>query len=120
MKNNTYFIIPEQKDKPIKVVIEDKVKITSNGNVVEIKKHLSSMEVEKLLNNTFGTTDIGVLDCSRINIDRYTYYCPTCKRILDLTEIDSCMNAPNEIVDYCLVCKSRVINLNDEYIKSKF
>ena len=43
----------------------------------------------------------------------YTYYCPTCKRILDFTEIDSCMNTPNEIIDYCLQCKSQVINLKE-------
>lgn len=62
--NNTYFILPEPKDKPIKVVIEDSVKVTSNGNVIEIKKHLSSVEAENLLNDIFGTTDIGILDCS--------------------------------------------------------
>ena len=109
--NNTYFIIPESKDKPIKMVIEDSVKVTSNGNVIEIKRHLSSMEAEKLLNDIFGTTNIGVLDCSNINED--IYYCPTCKRVLDLTEIDSCMNTPNEIIDYCLKCHSEVVNLKD-------
>lgn len=41
------------------------------------------------------------------------YYCPTCKRILELTEIDSCMNTPNEIIDYCLKCQSKVINLKN-------
>lgn len=41
------------------------------------------------------------------------YYCPTCERVLELTEIDSCANTPNEIVDYCLRCQSKVINLRD-------
>ena len=63
--NNTYFFFPEPKDKPIKIVIEDNIKVTSNGNVIEVKKHLSSMEAEKLLNDIFfGTNNIGVLDCS--------------------------------------------------------
>lgn len=54
MENNcTHFILPESKDRPIKVVIEDNVKVISNGNVIEIKKHLSSMESEKLLNDIF-------------------------------------------------------------------
>lgn len=71
--NNTYFILTEPKDKPIKIIIEDNVKVTSNGNVIEIKKHLCSMEAEKLLNDIFGTTNIAVLDCSDITdeeIDR--------------------------------------------------
>ena len=109
--NNTYFIIPKPKDKPIKVVVEDSVKVTSNGNVIEIKKHLSSIEAKSLLNDIFGTTNIGILDCSNIKED--LYYCPTCQRVLDLTEIDSCMNTPNEIIDYCLKCQSEVVNLKD-------
>lgn len=41
----------------------------------------------------------------------YTYYCPTCKRVLDLSEINSCMNTPNEIIDYCLQCGGQVTDL---------
>lgn len=41
------------------------------------------------------------------------YYCPTCRKMLDLTEIDSCMNTPNEITDYCLKCKSQVIRFEE-------
>ena len=77
-----------------------------NKYFLELKIRLSEPEIE----NIFGTTDIGMLDCSDIEL----YYCPTCQRILDLTEIDSCMNTPNEIVDYCLVCQSEVINLNNK------
>lgn len=64
---NIYFIIPKPQDTPIKIVIEDNVKITSNENVIEIKRHLSSMEVKNLINNIFGTTNIGVIDCSDIS-----------------------------------------------------
>lgn len=64
MNNNMYFILPNPKDKPIKVIIEDRVEVTNNGKAIEIKEHLSHMETEKLLNDIFGTTNIGVLDCS--------------------------------------------------------
>lgn len=64
MKNdNIYFIVSEPKDKPIKLVVENNIKMTTNGNVIEIKKHLSTTEVKKLLNDIFGSTNIGVLDC---------------------------------------------------------
>jgi hypothetical protein len=79
-----------------------------NKYFFELKMRLSQPEIEGI----FGTTDIGMLDCSYIEED--LYYCPTCQRVLDLTEIDSCMNTPNEIVDYCLVCQSEVINLNNK------
>lgn len=52
------------KDKPIKIVFEDDVKVTANGNEIEIKRKLSDIEAKKLLNDVFGTTDIGILDCS--------------------------------------------------------
>lgn len=110
---NTMFILPnKQKDKSIKIVFEDDVKVAVNGDDIEIRRKLSDIETEKLLIDMFGTTNIGILDCSDIKED--IYYCPTCQRILDLTEIDSCMNTPNEIVDYCLVCQSEVINLNNK------
>ena len=109
---NTMFIVGnEQKDKPIKIVFEDSVKVTANGNNIEIKRKLSDVEFEKLLIDIFGTTNIGVLNIDDIRED--LYYCPTCQKVLELTEIDSCMNTPNEIVDYCLRCQSEVINLKD-------
>lgn len=62
---NTMFILPnEPKDKPIKIVFEDDVKVTANGNDIEIKRKLSDVEAEKLLNDIFGTTNIGILNCS--------------------------------------------------------
>ena len=82
-----------------------------NSFDIEIRKKLSGVEAEKLLIDIFGTTDIGILDCSDIKED--LYYCPTCQRILELTEIDSCMNTSNEIIDYCLKCHSEVVNLKD-------
>lgn len=112
MKIREFTFITENKDKPIKMVFEDDLKvIQTNDCTIEVLKRLSSMESEKLLKDMFGTTDIGVLDCS--DIKENLYYCPTCQRILELTEIDSCMNTPNEIIDYCLECHSEVVNLND-------
>lgn len=105
----TCVIIPASIDKPIKLIIEDNIKVINNGNNIEIKKHLSSMEIEKLLKIFFDTTDIGMIDISDIKDD--FYYCPTCNKILDLTQIDNCMNTPNEIIDYCLECKNEVYNL---------
>lgn len=69
--NNTYFIIIEENDSPIKVVIEDSVKITSNKNVIEIKRHLSYMEAKNLINNIFGTTNIGVLDYNDMSDEEF-------------------------------------------------
>ena len=61
---NTMFILPnEPKDKPIKIVFEDDVKVTANGNDIEIKRKLFDVEAEKLLNDIFGTTNIGILNC---------------------------------------------------------
>ena len=107
---NTMFILPNKpKDKPIKIVFVADVKVTANSNDIEIKRKLSDAEAEKLLIDIFGTTNIGTLDFS--DIEEGVYYCPTCQRILELTEIDSCMNTPNEIIDYCLKCHSEVVNL---------
>ena len=82
-----------------------------NKCFLDLKIRLSEGEIKDI----FGTTDIGMLDCSHIDVD--LYYCPTCLRVLDLTEIDSCMNTPNEIVDYCLKCNSEVIHLNNKAAK---
>ena len=49
------------------------------------------------------------------------YYCPTCKRIIDLIDIDWAMNTPNDIVDYCTKCGSEVLDLeNAKQIKIYF
>lgn len=62
---NTMFILPnEPKDKPIKIVFGDDVKVAENGNDIEIKRKLSDIETEKLLIDIFGTTNIGILNCS--------------------------------------------------------
>lgn len=51
-------------DKPIKIVFEGDIKVEGDDNNIEVTKRLSKMEAERLLLNTFGTTDVGVLDCS--------------------------------------------------------
>ena len=62
---NTLFILPkESKDKSIKIIFEDDVKVTANDNDIEIKRKLSNIEAEKLLIDIFGTTNIGILNCS--------------------------------------------------------
>ena len=110
--HNTMFIVPnESKDKPIKIVFENDIAITIDNDDIKIKRKLSRFEAEKLLTDIFGTTNIGIFNINDVKED--LYYCPTCERILDLTEIDSCMNTPNEIIDYCLKCNSEVVNLKD-------
>lgn len=67
MKIREFTFITEDKDKPIKIVFEDDFKvIQTNDCTIEVLKILSSMESKKLLKDMFGTTDIGVLDCSDI------------------------------------------------------
>ena len=41
----------------------------------------------------------------------HVYWCPTCKKVLDLIDVDTCMDTPNKFVDYCLECQSEVIEL---------
>lgn len=111
MKFREFTFIPEDKDMPIKAVYEDDNRfIEIDDCIIEYRRKLSPMEAEKVFRDMFGTTDVGVINIDCIKTD-YLYWCPTCKKILDLTEIDSCMNTPNEIVDYCLKCQSEVINL---------
>lgn len=98
-------------DRPIKVIYEDDHSLVDVGDcTIEYVRKLSPMESENLFRDIFGTTDIGVTSIDNIKTD-YLYWCPTCKKILDLTEIDSCINTPNDIVDYCLECKSEVVSL---------
>lgn len=53
-------------DKPIKVVYENDWKVESDGNELVFSKRLSEMESENLLMELFGTTDVGILDCSNM------------------------------------------------------
>lgn len=100
-------------EKLIKLVYTDDVSVVDNNDgTLTFKRTLAPLESKQVLECIFGTTDVGIIDCSDIKED--LYYCPTCQRILDLTEIDSCMNTPNEIIDYCLRCQSEVINLKDD------
>ena len=98
-------------DRPLKVIYEDDHSLVEVDDcTIEYIRKLSPMESENLFRDIFGITDIGVTSIDNIKTD-YLYWCPTCKKILDLTEIDSCMNTPNDIVDYCLECKSEVVSL---------
>lgn len=98
-------------DRPLKVIYEDDHSLVEVDDcTIEYIRKLSPMESENLFREIFGTTDIGVTSIDNIKTDNL-YWCPTCKKILDLTEIDSCMNAPNDIVDYCLECQGEVVSL---------
>ena len=66
---NTMFIIPVAPDyKPIKMVFLDDLEITNGENKydLEIKKKLSKFEVEKFLNDVFGTTNLGIISCEDV------------------------------------------------------
>lgn len=111
-KSDMVYVIPTDTDKPLKLVYEDDVTVIENDDAsITVQKALSRLETKRFLEYIFGTTNIGVYGFSNIKED--LYYCPTCQRILDLTEIDSCMNTPNEIIDYCLKCQNEVVNLKD-------
>lgn len=67
MKIHEFTFVTEDRSKPIKMVFEDDVKVIQTSDcTIEVIKKLSSMESEKLIKDMFGTTDIGVLDCSNI------------------------------------------------------
>lgn len=87
-------------------------------NVVYVKKTCSGYEPDPICLYCGSKNKVNTEKCIiklLIDVDEEDlYYCPTCQRILDLTEIDSCMNTPNEIIDYCLACQSEVIKLNNK------
>lgn len=73
-KNNsqTLIIFPKEKDKTIKIVGKDSVKVSMVGdNTFEITKRLTPMETEALLKDVFGTTDVGVLDCDNMSDEEF-------------------------------------------------
>ena len=68
MKFHELTIIPECKDKPIKVVYEDDVGVTQTGDfAIEFVKKLRGIELEKFLKDVFGTTKIGIFDCRNVS-----------------------------------------------------
>lgn len=58
------YIIPSPNDKPIKVVDEGDIKVEGRDNEIIVSQKLSEMMAENLLMELFGTTDVGILDCS--------------------------------------------------------
>ena len=114
-KNKTIWIIPTQEQKPLKLVFEDDVEVNTNGHDIEVKQKLSDIEAKKIIMDIFGCTDIAVMPTNNIKED--LYYCPYCSSLLDLTQIDSCMNTPNEIVDYCLECGNVVSKVKDSIMR---
>lgn len=71
------YIIPSPNDKPIKVVYGNDWKVEDDRNELVFSKRLSEIESENLLMELFGTTDVGILDCSNMTeeeiaeIDRF-------------------------------------------------
>ena len=65
MRFHELTIVPEDKDKPIKMVYEDDIGIIkANDYTIELTRKLTPVEAEKLLEDMFGTTNVGILDCS--------------------------------------------------------
>ena len=65
MKIYEFTLIPDDKERPIKIVYDNGVKFRETGDcTIEMVKHLTPMESEGLLMDLFGTTDVRVLDCS--------------------------------------------------------
>ena len=65
MKFHYLTIVPEDKDKPIKIVCEDDVRVTQTSDfTIEFVKKLRGIEAEKFIKEMFGTTKVGVFDCS--------------------------------------------------------
>lgn len=110
-KNKTIFIIQTSEQNPIKLVFEDDVEVNANGDNIEVKGKLSSIEAEKVLTDIFGSIDLAATPIDNIKEDMY--YCSHCSSILDSTQIDTCMNTPNEFVDYCLECGNTVSKVKD-------
>ena len=65
MNIREFAFIPEDKEKPIKVIYEDNSGfVKTNDCTIEYIRRLTPMESEAVLMGMFGTADIGVLDCS--------------------------------------------------------
>lgn len=63
-----YTFTPDDRDRPVKMVYgDDEEVILTNDGIVEFTRKLSPMEVEKLLIDLFGTTKVGILDCSNMS-----------------------------------------------------
>lgn len=60
-----FAFIPEDKEKPIKIVFEnDSDFVETDDCMIEYIKRLSSMDSEQFLKKMFGLTNICVFDCS--------------------------------------------------------
>lgn len=71
-KENEYIFIPENRDRPIKMIYEDDARIIqTNDYTLEYTRKLSPMEAEKLFMDLFGTTDVGILDCSDMSDEEF-------------------------------------------------
>lgn len=59
-----YISVEELHQKPIKIVYEGDVKVEGRDNEIIVSQKLNEMMAENLLMELFGTTDVGILDCS--------------------------------------------------------
>lgn len=72
MKFREFTFVPKDRDKPIKAVYEDDFKVVQTDDfIIEIAKKLTHTESEKFLDDMFGTTDVGILDCSYMSDEEF-------------------------------------------------
>lgn len=57
--------VTEDKDKPIKIVYENDLKIAHiDDYTFEISGKIYGIKAERIISNMFGTTELAMLDCS--------------------------------------------------------
>ena len=69
LDKNWYFLrnLNKCEPPPIKIVYEGEIKVEGDDNNVNVVKKPSKMEAEHLFFDMFGTTDVGILDCSNMS-----------------------------------------------------
>ena len=73
MKFREFTFIPEDKDRPIKVIYEDDHSLVEVDDcTIEYTRKLSPMEAAKLFIDIFGTTDIGVTSIDEVKKNDYS------------------------------------------------
>ena len=63
---NYVFIIPSRsRNVPIKLVYKEGSDVSlRDSHTIEVKKNVYGTEAEKVISDIFGTTKLGILDCS--------------------------------------------------------
>jgi hypothetical protein len=98
--------------KPLKIVIEDDIKIIGDGDIVEIEKRLSPMEVEKLFIDLFGTTNVGTLDYSEIVDEALKKQVPMKHHH---TIVNECSGGERVRISICPNCLGCIMTVEEEF-----